>query len=112
MAYPDNSLKTMLLLTKQITFKIVIRIKNNLSKPKPILNSAPLGSLSGPILFSIYINENHVFYFATFAVDTAMFNKHKHAHNVFSNSNQNFSLIKKVKRKSQQCQRCHHFLHV
>lgn len=65
----------------------IFRVGNSFSNTKPILSSIPQGSLSGPNLFSIYVNnilKEPNIDLAISAGDSVMLRKHKHPHKVFS----------------------------
>ncbi|GFS67980.1 RNA-directed DNA polymerase from mobile element jockey [Trichonephila clavipes] len=62
-----------------------VRVENSLSTPRPILSGVPQGSLLGPKLFNLYINdipkaaEVHL---AMYADDTAIFTQNIYNRNI------------------------------
>ncbi|GFV97355.1 probable RNA-directed DNA polymerase from transposon X-element [Trichonephila clavipes] len=62
-----------------------VRVENSLSTPRPILSGVPQGSLLGPKLFNLYINDipkADEVHLAMYADDTAIFTKNVYNYNM------------------------------
>ena len=59
----------------------IVKLKNNLSNKEKIICGVPQGSVLGPLLFFIYMNDiyksSEILYFILFADDTNIFYSHK-----------------------------------
>ena len=75
----------------------IVKCNNVLSKPNTIRCGVPHGSVLGPLLFLIYINDIHkssyLFHYILFADDTNLFFKHKNVNQLLQIANEEISKV-------------------